>query len=205
MHLVVGDAHRPAPFAIGDPRLGHVDPDAHAKAAALTCQMQAHGDLAVVLATERSRVLALHAHRMSPLLGEPRVVDHPGLQFGQLHFGLERQAFPHLLVGPRADRHALLKALAHRLNLGLVINEPPRHRLDALAVAIEQKSREVVPHRLPALGSPHTVRHRVEVGRQLTVESLQLALVHPNGRSRRRIGVKKTERVVLGACFSNTP
>jgi hypothetical protein len=151
--------------------------------------MQTNGHLTVVLASHRPGVLALHAHRVAALLGEAGVVDYPRLQFGQLRLAFERKTLPHRLVRPTADRYALLQALSHPLDRRLFIDEPPRHRRDALAVAIEQQAREVVLHRLSALGPAHPYRHRFEVGRQLPVESFQLSGVHIDGRSHPRIAV----------------
>lgn len=103
---------------------------------------------------------------------------------------------PHLFVRPWADSHTLLQAPALRLDFRDVVHQPTRHRLDALAVPIEQEPRDVVGHRLTPFWPTHPfdrIRHTTS---HLVVESLQLASAHADGRSVSEIAVKVYERVV---------
>src|ERR1041384_6124911 len=77
------------------------------------------------------------------LLGEPGVVD--------------RKPAKHLPLRPLADRHALLQALAHALDLGPFVDQSRSEWLDALALAIQQQPREVEPERFSSLGASHAV------------------------------------------------
>src|SRR5690349_6779294 len=131
--------------------------------------METHSDLTIIDSSQRPRVLTSDSDRVLTLLRMSRVVDDERLDAGQLAVELARQSREHLAVGPRADGDALLQALAHRLNLAAVVDQPGRHRLDALSLAVEQKPGDVPTHRAPPLGPPHVGDHRVDILAQVAI------------------------------------
>jgi hypothetical protein len=163
-------------------------------AARLAGEVQADGDLAVVDPAERSRVLPRDRDGMRPLLGKARVIDDERLDPRQLGLELARQPAAHLVVRPVGDDYGLLKPLSHRLDLGRVVHQPRRHRLDALALTVEQQARDVGGERLATFRPPHALDHRSDELAELSVELPQIAPVHPDRRSHAGIPVKQVTR-----------
>ncbi len=136
--------------------------------------MEARGDLAVRGPPEGAGVLPRHTDRVSSLLGEPGVIEDERLDLRQLILDLPREPSADLVVGPRADRHALLQSLAHRLDAGRLVDQPRRLRLDALAGTVEQQPFEIPGHRAPPLRPAHAVEQRTRKRFQQTVELLHV-------------------------------
>jgi hypothetical protein len=167
---------------------------ADARAAELAREMNADRDLAIIDASERTRVLTRNADRVFAFLREPGVVDDERFDTGQLAIDLRRYSRKHFRVGPRRETDRLLQSLTHRFDLGRVVDEPRRHRLHALALAIEQQARHVRRHRSSSLGATHAVDHRVDEPVQLAIQSVDLSSLHDDGRSHYRIARKKVTR-----------
>ena len=132
-----------APLGILGPSLGKIQPVRDRQARDLVRHRQAHGHLAVVLLAELTAVLSSHAHRVPPLLGEPRIVDDPG---------------PDRAV-PLDDRKHVIADLGHQrlvrpgrlpdeMQQGLMLccgssrGRDGRHRLDALALQRHEQPRD---------------------------------------------------------------
>lgn len=170
------------PRQVAGPRLGQVDAERDAAAPGLAGEVKARGHLAVVGAAERARVLPRHADRGLPLLREAGVIDDQRLDVRQLGVELEREPAAQLVVGPVAHRDALLEALPHRLDLGGRVHQARRHRLDALALPVEQEARDVQAHGAAPLLAPHALHEGLHVLRELPLQLRNRPWVHPNGR-----------------------
>ena len=182
------------PRQVTRPCLGQVDLQCDAAAPGLAGEVQARGDLAVVGAPERAGVLPGDPHRRLSLLREPGVVDDERFDPRQLDVQLERQPAAKLVVGPVTHRYALLEALPHRLDLGRGVNEPRRHRLDALALTVEQQPGDVQAHGTTPLLAAHAFHEGVHVLGELPLQLRDRLSIHRNGRSQPRISVKQVTR-----------
>src|SRR6266850_7585999 len=128
---------------------------------------------------------------MNPFFREARVVDDERFDARQPPIKFEREPTEKLRVRPATLRDAPEQALPHRLDLTLVIHQPRRHRLDALAVTVEEQPGHVSAHRRAPLGPAHLVGHRVEELAELSVQPRQLSSIHINRRSKTEIHVNR--------------
>jgi hypothetical protein len=112
------------------------------------------------------------------LLGESGVVEDERLSIRQLAIELQREARKQLGIRPPADGDAFLKPLSHRLSFAGIVNEPTRHRLDALSISIEQEPGEVGAQRLAPFPAPHPIEQLRRVCGELRIEPLDLASLH---------------------------
>ncbi len=140
--------------------------------------MQAGRDLTVVRAPQCARVLPRDAHRQLPLLREARVVDDQRFDSGQLAFQLAGEPAQHLALAPVGLPDAVEQSLPHRADLFRRIHQPRRHRLHALALAVEQQPDDVITHRRFSLDAAHSLDHPVEVLAQLSLQPRQLSSIH---------------------------
>src|SRR3954452_7312202 len=81
---VVRDLRFLTALPVGAPLFWEVELQRDALTALFATEMQTGRHLAIVLSTQGARVLALHAHRVLPFLGESRVVDDQRLDAGEL-------------------------------------------------------------------------------------------------------------------------
>jgi hypothetical protein len=107
--------------------------------------MDRHGHLAIGLLAQGTAVLALHAHGVLALLGEGRVVDDKNALRASKGGGQVRAvAAQDLLLIPRALADKLLQGLVRIGDREVGRQGDARcHRLDALAVAIEEQALQV--------------------------------------------------------------
>src|SRR5882672_8185787 len=91
---------------------------------------------------------------MNPFFREARVVDDERFDARQPPIKFEREPTEKLRVRPATLRDAPEQALPHRLDLTLVVHQPRRHRLDALAVTVEEQPGHVSAHRRAARAGP---------------------------------------------------
>ena len=164
-HEVDGDPRLLPSRGVVGPRLGHVESEVDRDVLVLRRDRQAHADLAVADLSEGARVLALHAHRVLPLLRKARVVDDPGrdrLLLLQFLDDVPRSLPPHASVVPRAVPEEVeepsLHALAqhpglYRRVLVVASRRARRDGLDALALAVSQDAVRVQRERLLLLAS----------------------------------------------------
>ena len=110
--------------------------------------MQADGHLAVGQLAECAAILPGHAHGSLTRFGKGSFVNHPHLRLAQGIDHLVGERPLHLLDRPRA--------LARELPQGLHVGpDSRRHRLDALALAIEQQAFEILARPQASLAAPH--------------------------------------------------
>ena len=102
---------------------------------------QRHGNLAIILFAQLAAVLARHADRVGSFLGKAGVVEDPGGDRavpGQCGQHLLAHGGEHGRIVPRRLGDEVMQGLVQAGNMGRV--EARRHRLDALALAGQQKA-----------------------------------------------------------------
>ena len=187
---VVGHASASTPLPICRPGLGQKQPVTDHPATLLTGEVEANRDLTVVDSTERSRVLALHAHGVIALLRKAGVVDHERLDTWQLLVELLRQTRQHLLVRPSRDHDRLLEALSHGFDFINSIDQASSHWSDRLSVAIEEQPRHVPTQSIATFWATKTIDEVIQVLAEFTVELCDFSWCHREGRSQRDRGRK---------------
>src|SRR4051812_47163143 len=132
---------------------------------------------------------------MLALLGEPGVVDDQEPVAAEPAADPGVEVVEHLLLVPRALVEELLEGLLVVLVPLLDGLEPGGHRLDALAVAVEEDPPEVGVAPVPPPRVPEGAGHLVEERGQVLPQLGQLPCVHElilpktNGTARSRNGV----------------
>jgi transposase len=118
---------------------------------------QADCNLAVVLLAQLTAILSCHTNRVAAFLGEPRVVDNPGLDrlvTGDRWQNTFAHTPQHRLIRPWRLRHKVQQRLV--LRRGSLRRGHRRQRFDALAALRRQQSNTIVrerPH--PVGGAQH--------------------------------------------------
>jgi len=115
---------------------------------------------------------------MFALLGEASVINYQRFDTRQLVLKDPRKTSEDLALGPRGDRHGLLKALPHPLDFSGVINQPTSHRLDAFSISFEEKPGDVRDQIRSSLDATESADDRLDELFELTLEAFQLLLVH---------------------------
>src|SRR5712692_9679234 len=134
-----------APLRIVRPTLRQVQTPTQNGGALRAHFVQTDSDLAVGCLAERSRILAFHTHRVSTLLRETGVINHPYRIRLQFLNHPPSQSLPHGLPFPRALPHELL----HRLLVA--IGQSFGHRLNRLPLTIQQQTAHVDRAPMPTL------------------------------------------------------
>src|SRR6185503_15011373 len=153
--------------------------------------MQTCRNLAVVDATQGSRILTSNPHRVRALLGETGVIDNERFEARKFALQLRADAPEQLGLLPLRHHDSLLKTLTHALYLMRIINEARSHWLDAPALAIQQQTGDIKPHRCAAFGTAHASNEAVDIVREFAVEFLELLRCHVDFRSRANLAVNK--------------
>jgi len=134
-------------------------------------ELQRHRHLATRHLSESPGVLTGHADRMLPLLGEARIVEDEEPLVAEPAADPGLQSVEEVLLVPGARVEQLLQPLLVIFGTWLDDLPPRRHRLDALAVAVEQHTPEVSvapasPPRMPS-GPSTSSRNDVKSVRSL--------------------------------------
>ncbi len=140
----------------------------------LVDQRYRHRHLAVGLLAQDTTVLPGDPDRVPALFGDPRVVHHPRRHRSvtlELRQGVVRSHPQQRLGVPRRIGHEVVHRLVPGPHVGRI--DLRRHRLDALALARQEKTRQVVPQRLPPV---RMAQHRAQT-LDIRFEPLSLGLV----------------------------
>src|SRR5580658_26589 len=135
----------PACF-IARPRLGYVQLDVDGHLLARGGHTEADGHLAVGDLAGASRVLSLHAGRVTALLEHARVVDDPAgdrLSLGHRRDHVPSRFASNVSIAPRGLAHEVQQPVVQPLALLRIAAGPSRDRLHALALAVTQKAERV--------------------------------------------------------------
>ena len=118
----------------------------------ITRRVDRHPDLTVTDLPQRAAVLAGNTDRHLSELRKARVVDHPRLR-RQLPAHPPRQRTPHRDRIPRRLVHELLQTLF------IPVRQPPGHRLDRLALAIQHQPAHIHLTPTPLILPAHRLEH----------------------------------------------
>jgi len=139
------------PLSVVVPALGQEQPPVQRAAGLLGDGVDRHPQLAVGRLAQRAAVLALHPHRVLPVLGEAGVIHRPCRRLQRLDQLLGQSATDRPPV-PRRDRHEVVQRLVVHLP------QPLGHRLHRLAPPLQHQPAQVA---LPA-GTLVLTRQRPE-------------------------------------------
>src|SRR4029077_7841279 len=117
-------------------------------------------------------ILSFHSHRVLPLLGEARIVDHPNRVRLQFRCHALTQTFPQRHPLPRALSNELLKSLY--VSLVRAIGK----WLDGLAFPIQQKSTNVNRTPVPSFAPAHGLQQILQELFQAFSAFLNLGIRH---------------------------
>ena len=175
----LGDLARRLARRIFHPRRRQVEPPGERAAHLRGAKVQAHRDLAVGQLAERAAILPGHADGRLARFGKGSLIDHPNLRLAQGIDHLLRQRALHLLDRPGA--------LAGKLPQGLHVGaHARRHRLDGLALAIEQQAFEILARPMAPLAAPERGEQLVEKSRESSIEGRKRFWSHGRAACHRR-------------------
>lgn len=169
-----------AALRVGGPLLREVERPGEGHRRGVGPEVDGHRDLAVRRLPEGPAILPGHPDRVGPLLREAGAIDEvDGLREQRIDHRM-RERLLDRLPGPRT----LVHELPERLHVGP--REPRRHRLNGLALPIEEQASDVHLGPVPPCGAAQTDSELLEEAAEATLGGLERSRVH--ARSLRRPG-----------------